>query len=84
MSNGLFVSKNDQRTINELKRELEEDRNYLMKTVGNTSVRTRLLTKIFCMDCNNTECVANPLPLGSDTPIAVICKKCEFNYYPKS
>jgi hypothetical protein len=72
------------RIVEELRKELNHDRNYLLKKVGNTTIRSKLIARVFCHVCDNTECVANPLPFDSSTLLAVICKNWEFNYVPKS
>ena len=80
MSFAIYVSKNDPASIEALEKELNLDRNYSVDSKYNIPIRTRLATEVICSDCNSL-CTANPLPLGSNTPLAVICRSCNYVYY---
>jgi hypothetical protein len=53
MSFAIYVSKEKPQTIIELKRELDNDGNYITEGLAKSLVRIRFLPFVYCMDCED-------------------------------
>ena len=80
----LFVSKSDPKSIEKLAHELGNDKRYAKRYTSGINMRERLVTKVICIDCNNSVCNLGPIPLWHDKPLEIKCKLCGFVYHPHS